>query len=132
MANLDILENENLIGNAADVGAYLHQSLADALHDHAHIGEIRGRGLIGAIQLMADRETRTGFDLKHKIAARCVAAIGELGVIYRPLPTADSIAFSPPLCLTRNEADQMVDALCKGLDQVINSLNSDELNGPKT
>ncbi|OSQ44797.1 aminotransferase [Thalassospira sp. MCCC 1A01428] len=129
LANLDILENENLIGNAAEVGAYLHRSLAQALGDHAHIGEIRGRGLIGAIQLMADRDTKIGFDLKHKIAARCVAAIGELGVIYRPLPTADSLAFSPPLCLTRNEADQMVDALRKGLDQVIGGLSSDERKG---
>lgn len=129
LANLDIIEGENLVGNAADVGAYLHKSLAEALGDHAHVGEIRGRGLIGAVQLMADRDNKTGFDIKHKIAARCVAAIGELGVIYRPLPTANSLAFSPPLTLNRAEADQMVDALSKGLDQVMNDLSTEERKG---
>ncbi len=126
LANLAIIEGENLVANSAETGAYLHAQLNDTFGHHAHIGEVRGVGLLGALQLMADRDTKTGFDLKHQIAARCAAAIGNQGVIVRPLPTADSLAFSPPLTLDRREADQMVDAIKKGIDQVMGELSAEE------
>ena len=129
LANLAIIEGENLVANSAETGAYLHAQLNDTFGHHAHIGEVRGVGLLGALQLMADRDTKTGFDLKHKIAARCAAAIGNQGVIVRPLPTADSLAFSPPLTLDRREADQMVDAIKKGIDQVMGELSAEERKG---
>jgi L-2,4-diaminobutyrate transaminase len=122
MTNLDILLGEDLVGNASRTGAYLQASLRDCLAAHPLVGEIRGLGLMAGIELVADCATRRPFDpalkVAHQVAARCL----DDGLIVRALPVGHVIALSPPLCITREEVDRVVD----GLDRAIRGVG-DEL-----
>lgn len=118
LANLAIIEREGLVEQAADTGAYLHRCLNEALGDHPHVGEIRGRGLLAAVQLVADKAERRLFDGTLKTAGKVSAATKARGVLVRPLPTVDSLAMSPPLVVTRAEVDRLVGALTAALDEV--------------
>ena len=105
---LDIMEDESITENAKQVGEYLHQQLNNALADHPNVAEIRGKGLVAAIQLIKDKEAKTFFDPAEKIAAKISEDCYQKGLIIRPLPSISSLALSPPLILTRDEVDQVV------------------------
>ena len=109
VANLKVLDDLGLVANARDVGAYLHSLLTDALGEHPHVGEVRGVGMLAAVEMAADRETRQPFDASEKVGPRIVAALGESGVIARAMPQGDIIGFAPPFCLTRAEAEEIAD-----------------------
>jgi L-2,4-diaminobutyrate transaminase len=120
LANLDILESENLVENAARVGSYLQDGLRGALEDHTHVGEIRGEGLIMAVEFVADRASKQPFDPALGIQKEVAAEAARQGLIVRPLPSAGAaVALSPPLCLTEAEADQIVEILAKAVDTVL-------------
>ncbi|MEM6887435.1 MAG: aminotransferase class III-fold pyridoxal phosphate-dependent enzyme [Pseudomonadota bacterium] len=110
VANLTLLDQLGLVENAGAVGAYLKASLSDALQDHPHVGEVRGEGMLCAVELVKDRDDRVLFDLALKTTPQIVAAMLRRGVIARAMPQADVIGFAPPLCLTRAEADVIVTA----------------------
>jgi L-2,4-diaminobutyrate transaminase len=122
MANLDILLGEDLVGNADRVGAHFQRRLREVLASHPLVGEVRGLGLIAGVELVADRATRRPFDPARKVAARVVQRCLEQGLIVRALPTGDVLAFSPPLCLTAAEADEVVARFGRGLDAVTDEL----------
>ena len=105
---LDIYENEGLAQNAARVGRDLMGMLGDAVGDHPNVGEIRGKGLVCAVQLVENRDTRALFDPALKWPAKVVHAAYQRGLIVRPLPSVGSIAFSPPLITTKAQAEEMV------------------------
>lgn len=109
VANLELIDRLNLIANVRDVGPYLLTGLRQALEDHPNVGEIRGDGLLTAVELVADRGTRRFFDPSRGIAAKVAAEMLSRGVIVRAMPHSDIIGFAPPLCLTRREADQIVE-----------------------
>ncbi|TQV88471.1 aspartate aminotransferase family protein [Aliikangiella coralliicola] len=115
---LDIMANENLVDNAAAVGAYLHEKLNASLAGHPNVGEIRGKGLLAAIQLMDDAPNKRFLDPKHKMAARVSEACYRYGLIIRPLPSINSLALSPPLVLSKAEADQIVEKVILGLEEI--------------
>lgn len=102
---LDIYHQEQLAQNAADIGEYFKKSLEDRFADHPAIGEIRGEGLVLAVQLVADRPSRTFFDPKEKLPAKVAEAAYERGLIVRPLPSIGALAFSPPLTVSRDDVD---------------------------
>jgi L-2,4-diaminobutyrate transaminase len=115
LANLDIMENEGLVENAARVGPYLLRLLQEIVGGHPYIGEVRGEGLIMAVELIADRETRRPFD-RAANAHRVVAARAlEHGLMLRPLPFIEVLPFSPPLCLTDADCDEAVDRFARAL-----------------
>ncbi|MEE4279773.1 MAG: aminotransferase [Halieaceae bacterium] len=118
LASLDILERESLVAQAGARGETLHRCLADAFGDHPLIGEIRGQGLIGAIELVADRDRPRAFDPALKVGARVVAAARERGVISRALPSSDSLAFSPPFVISDEQLQQVVSAVRDAVDEV--------------
>jgi L-2,4-diaminobutyrate transaminase len=118
LANLDILESEGLVAQAGARGETLHRLLRDAFADHPLIGEIRGRGLIGAIELVQDRDTPKPFDPSLKVAARVVAAARERGVISRALPASDSLAFSPPFVISEEQLERVVAGVRDAVDEV--------------
>ena len=119
MANLDIIENEGLVERAADVGAWFHQRLAESLGAHRHVGEIRGTGMIAAVQLVREREGRVFFDASEGMAKKVAAAAYTHGLIVRPLPTVDSLAFSPPLTCSREDVDSIVERLTAAIHEVL-------------
>jgi len=118
LANLDIIENEKLVEQAGARGDTMHRFLREAFADHPLIGEVRGRGLIGAIELVADRDQPRAFDPGLKVAARVVAAAREAGVISRALPASDSLAFSPPFVISEAQLKTMVDVVADAVNQV--------------
>ena len=124
LANLDILEKEQLVAQAGARGETLHRLLRDAFADHPLIGEIRGRGLIGAIELVADRDAPKAFDPALKVAARVVAAARDRGIISRALPASDSLAFSPPFVISDAQLAQVVAGVRDAVDQVAAELSA--------
>ncbi|WP_322865570.1 aspartate aminotransferase family protein [Aquicoccus sp. G2-2] len=119
VANLKLLDELDLVANAADVGRHLNTAMKDALGDHANVGEIRGEGMLCAVELVKDRDDRVFFDASEKVAPRVVAAMLDHGVIARAMPQGDTIGFAPPLSLTREEADEVVAATAKAVAEIL-------------
>ncbi|MDO8882953.1 aminotransferase class III-fold pyridoxal phosphate-dependent enzyme, partial [Pseudotabrizicola sp.] len=105
VANLKLIDDLGLVENAGTVGAYLREGLQDALSSHPHVGDIRGEGMLAAVELVADRYSRRFYDPADKIGPRIASAMLDRGVIARAMPQGDILGFAPPLCLTRAEAD---------------------------
>ncbi|WP_286828345.1 MULTISPECIES: aspartate aminotransferase family protein [Kordiimonas] len=116
---LEIMKREQLVENAATTGAYFHQQLREAFKGHAHVGEIRGAGLVAAIQLMADADSKTFLDPTRKLAAKISEECYRRGLVIRPLPTMNSLALSPPLTLARGDVDDIVEITKAGIDAVM-------------
>jgi len=116
VANLRLLDQLNLIENAGKTGAYLNQALRDALGDHPHVGDIRGEGMLSAIEFVRDRDAREFFDPSEKVGPRVSAALLAHGVIARAMPQGDILGFAPPFCLTRAEADEVVAKTVQAVD----------------
>jgi len=109
MANLDIMEREALVENSAEMGAYLRDGLRERLADNPFVGDVRGAGLMVAVEFVADKENRRFFDPQaqpHRLIARKAL---EQGVQIRALPYGEITSFSPPLCITRSEIDEVVE-----------------------
>jgi len=108
VANLKLLDELDLIANAGRVGAYLNAAMLDALGDHPHVGEIRGEGMLCAVEFVKDRNSRSFFDSTDKIGPQVAGALLTEGVIGRAMPQGDILGFAPPFCLTTAEADEIV------------------------
>jgi L-2,4-diaminobutyrate transaminase len=121
-ANLDILERENLTANAGEVGAYMLASFHDAFDSLPITGEVRGVGLMMAVEFVADPATRKRIDPALRVAYRISTLAREKGLITRAMPQSEAIGFAPPLILTRGEADQIVEIAAASTRQVIDEL----------
>lgn len=119
VANLKLIDDLGLIENAATVGAYLNQEISTALGDHPNVGEVRGEGMLCAIDLTADRQTRKALDPSLKTGPTIAAAMLKRGVIARAMPQGDIIGLAPPMCLTKPEADIIVGATKEALEEVL-------------
>jgi putrescine---pyruvate transaminase len=115
LANLDIIENENLVQHSHDLGILLRQKLHDSLGDHPMVGEIRGVGLIGAIELVADKRTRRFFDKRGRVGTICRDYCFADNVILRAV--RDTMVFSPPLVISESEIDMMVERVTHAVHQ---------------
>lgn len=124
-ANLDILEREDLTANAADVGAYMLAALHEAFDSLPITGEVRGVGLMLAVEFVADPAAKTRLDSSLKVAYRISARAREQGLITRAMPQSEALGFAPPLVLTRAEADQIVDIAAASTRQVLDELTRD-------
>ncbi len=125
MVNLDILENEKLVENSATVGAYMQEQLRAAFGDHAQVGEVRGVGLIAAVEFVQDKAKKTAFDPSHKVAVRIANKCLDHGLITRALPNSDALAFSPPLVITRDQVDACIERLSLAVQEVQDELVND-------
>jgi L-2,4-diaminobutyrate transaminase len=116
LANLAIMEGEGMVANAATVGAYLLDGLRERVGQHRYVGEIRGEGLMIGVEFTADRATRRPFSAGTN-AHRAVAAKAlEENLVVRALPFIEVISFSPPLCITKADCDEVIDRFAKGLE----------------
>jgi L-2,4-diaminobutyrate transaminase len=118
VANLKLLDDLKLVQNAGDVGNYFNAQMRAALADHPHVGEVRGEGMLCAVELVKDRDTRQFFDASEKVGPRVAATLLGHGVIARAMPQGDILGFAPPFCLTRAEADEVVEKTAKSVSQV--------------
>jgi L-2,4-diaminobutyrate transaminase len=119
VANLALIDKLGLVENAGQVGAHFKAALIDALGDHPHVGEVRGEGLLAAVELVAERETRCFFDAGDKIGPRVAAALLERGIVARAMPQGDILGFAPPFCLTKPEAETVATATADALHAVL-------------
>lgn len=114
LANIEIMERENLIDKAKVSGKYLHEQL-QSLMNLPNVGEVRGQGLIAGIQLVTDKASRQAPDQADALPAKITALMREKGVIVRPLASIGTLAVSPPLNITNDEIDTLVSALSESI-----------------
>ena len=122
VANLELIDELGLVDNAREVGVYLNRAMAEALADHPHVGEVRGEGLLCAVEFVEDKETRAFFDPAKKVGPAVAAALLSEGVIARAMPQGDILGFAPPLCLTREEADIVVASTVRAVEATMRGL----------
>ncbi|MFC4299176.1 aminotransferase [Castellaniella hirudinis] len=118
IANLNILEAERIPANAAAVGAYLNQRLHAEFDRHPMVGEVRGAGMLAALEFMADGQARTPFDPALKVGAKVAAACMSRHLIARAMPGYDVLGFAPPLVTTREDVDEIVRITREAVDAV--------------
>jgi L-2,4-diaminobutyrate transaminase len=119
VANLRLIDELSLVQNAGTIGAHFRRGLADALAGHAHVGEVRGDGLMAAVEFVEDRDDRRFFDPARKVGPAIAAALLDRGVIGRAMPQGDILGFAPPLCLTEAEADTVIAAAADAVKSVL-------------
>ncbi|SMX27097.1 Taurine--pyruvate aminotransferase [Pelagimonas phthalicica] len=121
MENMRIIEDENLLQNCTDMGAYMLDRLGELQDKHAVIGQVRGKGLFLGAELVSDREARTPME-----EARVQAVVGDcmqqgviIGATNRSLPGYNNtLCFSPALIATKDDIDEIITAVDGALGRV--------------
>ncbi len=115
LANLDILENDGLIPHvASNIGPYFQEKLR-AFTGHPAVGEVRGLGLIGALELVP-RGGKAALTPELMLGVKAAALARKEGVIVRGI--RDIVALAPPLTITRGEVDQLFDGVRAAVDRL--------------
>ncbi|MGM1053297.1 MAG: aminotransferase [Pseudomonadota bacterium] len=122
LANLAIIEREGLTANAAETGGYLQQAMATAFGDHPIVGNVRGVGMLAALEFSVQPEARKHFDPALKVGPRIAAAALDENLIARAMPQGDILGFAPPLIATRDEIDEIVTRARRAVDRVTDEL----------
>lgn len=120
LETLKIYEDDDIMGHVNEVSVRFQQRLA-GLASHPLVGEARGIGLIGGVEIVANKETREQFPPATKAAAVVAEKILGQKLIVRPLP-GDVIGICPPLIVTDEEIDDIFDRIKRGLDAAQESL----------
>lgn len=114
LENLAIIQERDLVANARDVGAHLLDRL-HGLADHPLVGEVRGIGLIAAVELV-ENKARKSVTTPGVLGAQMNAALQRNGLISRNM--YDALAFCPPLIITRAQADDMFEIFARSLKEI--------------
>ncbi len=126
LANLDVIANEGLVENAGLTGSLLNARLHEEFDDHPMVGEVRGVGLLAAVEFVADKQSKTRFDAGLTVGARVTARCLELGLIARAMPGGDILGFAPPLCITTDEIERVVEIAKGAVADITDELVRDE------
>jgi L-2,4-diaminobutyrate transaminase len=110
VANLKVIDDLNLIENNIVTGEYLREGFRYRLADHPKVGDIRGVGMLAAIEFVDQKNGRKFFDASAGVGGQVAAALAAKGVIGRAMPQGDILGFAPPFCLTKDEADIVISA----------------------
>lgn len=114
LENLKIIEERGLVDHARGVGAYMQKRLRE-FAEHPVVGEVRGVGLIAAIELVGDKATKAPRGAVGELGGAANAVLQSHGVLSRAM--GDALAFCPPLIITEAEIDMLTDAVAKSLDE---------------
>lgn len=117
LRNIQIIEEENLPANAAHIGDYLLAALHDRLDDHPNVGNIRGKGLMTIVEVVADRTTKAKFDPALNTGPKLTNATRHRGLIVRP--SNDGISIAPPLILNESQADEIAGTIAESITEVL-------------
>jgi 4-aminobutyrate--pyruvate transaminase len=99
----------------------------DTLRDHPLVGEVRGKGLVAGLELVADKSTKRAFDAKAAVGAKATMMLQDEGLIVRNL--GDTIAVCPPLVITEAEIEDLFDRMTRGLDRTEAMVREHALRG---
>ena len=123
-----VISEERLLDRVKELGAHLEHRLTERFGNHRHTGDIRGRGLFWAIELVADRATRKPFDAGLKLNTRIKAAAFEKGLACYPAGgtvdgrSGDHVLLAPPYIATAGDIDMIVDRLGHAVDEALKSV----------
>lgn len=120
LATLDILEQDDIPGNAARVGAHLQARLAPFAQRHRIVGDVRGVGLMACLEMVSDQASRTAFTRSSDVPARVAREAYRRGAMVRI--SGPNLILSPPLIITREEVDVLVDILDAAFEAVETTL----------
>ena len=109
LKNIEIIESEGLVENAAQVGAYFKEQLTELMEDHAIIGDVRGLGMLMTVELVSDRESKSHFPKEDQVGDRLNEIFMRRRLIFRT--RGENLTIGPPLCITREEVDEIVHLL---------------------
>lgn len=123
---LKIYDEMKIGENVRTVGAVMQAALRERFAGHELVGEVRGMGLIAAVELVADRATHRNFDAGLKIGARAAKLCEANGVISRGLP-GDALAFSPPLIIGEDDVREMVEKVGRAVDELAVQLRRESI-----
>ncbi|HSR23610.1 MAG TPA: aminotransferase [Candidatus Eisenbacteria bacterium] len=124
LRTLQLMEERDVVGHVRRVSVRFQERLR-ALGEHPLVGEARGVGLLGGVELVADRGARRRFERSLGVGARCAALALEAGLIVRPL--GDTLAICPPLIIQPEEVDDLFDRLGAALDRTADWLTGQGL-----
>ena len=122
-----VIRRDNLLANVQAMGAELRTQLHAAFGQHAHVGDIRGRGLFQAIELVADRQTKTPFDPARKLHARIKSEAMARGLMVYPMGgtidgvRGDHVLLAPPFIVTPSDVTEIVGRLSEAVDAALQS-----------
>lgn len=114
LETLKIYEERDILGHVRAIAPRFQDGLRN-FADHPLVGDVRGTGLIGALELVKDKATRENFDPAAGVGPYCMGRAQDHGLLIRALP-GDSIAFCPPLIVNENEIDIIMERFAKALD----------------
>jgi 4-aminobutyrate--pyruvate transaminase len=122
---LEIYARDKIIEASAAKAPQFQGRLA-TLGEHPLVGEARGLGLVGGIELVADKRTKRAFDPKQGVAARCVQFAEAEGLIVRAV-VGDTLTICPPLVISPTEIDELFDRLARALDRTLDWAKREQL-----
>ena len=125
LKTLELYERRDTFGHVRKVAPHFLKRL-HALRDHPLVGEADGVGLIGSVELSADKKTRRNFEAAKGVGAKCNQFCQEEGIIVRAL-LSDRIALCPPLVISESEIDEMFDRLTRGLNRTLDWVKAEGL-----
>ena len=123
-----VIDDEKLLDRVRTLGAQLERRLTERFGNHRHVGDIRGRGLFQAIELVADRGNRAPFDPALKLNQRIKAIAFEGGLGCYPAGgcmdgrSGDHVLLAPPYIATADDIDMIVDRLGQAVDSALKSV----------
>lgn len=127
-AVLNALVSRDLMPRVQQMGDYLDKALKDVFSQHSFVGDIRGRGLFRAIELVNDRETKTPFPSALKVAANIKKLAFEAGLICYPMSgtidgkSGDHVLLAPPFIIEPEQIDELVEKLKIAVDGTVDSI----------
>ncbi|NQV61091.1 MAG: aminotransferase class III-fold pyridoxal phosphate-dependent enzyme, partial [Alphaproteobacteria bacterium] len=110
-----LMQERDIIGHVRAVAPQFQKRIA-TLGEHEMVGNARGVGLIGAVEIVADKATKRSYDPAAKVGALIQNAAQEHGLITRAMP-GDILGFCPPLIISSSEIDEMFDRFTRALDE---------------
>lgn len=119
------IEQRDLYSNIRESGLLLHQLLRERFAEHPHVGDVRGRGMMQAIEIVADRSTKRNFDPVRQIDARLTGHALDLGLICYALGSSsesgvgDHVLLMPPYIVTPEHIEEIVEKLGRALDRAL-------------
>ncbi len=125
LAVQEVIARDGLLENVRAMGAYLQERLEGAFGQHPHVGDIRGRGLFRAIELVADRETKAPFDPARKLHARIKSEAMARGLMVYPMggtidgARGDHVLLAPPFIATGADIETITDRLADSVEAAI-------------
>ena len=127
LKTIEIYQRDRIVEHVRKVAPVFLNRL-HKLADHPLVGEARGVGLLGAVELVADKASKRAFDPKRAVGPTCVNFLQELGVINRAM--GDSVALCPPLIITTDEIHEMFDIVEAALDKTEAWVRKEGLRNP--